>query len=537
MLTHWSTPFAVTLLLALAASARLLAQPAAALATAEQSQIADEPKTVDPATLMPPQLAAPATVDFTDSSLNAIVQWLQAEQQVGVLLDTKSLADAGILMSEPVSDRLNNDPLYLLLNRLRSLGLDWYLEDDLLHITTIKTAGERMSTEPYNVGDLFDAGYKSDDLIATIKAAVDGPWTGGGEDGRSIELLGDVLFVRQTSPMHREVAGLLAALRQHGRQTLTFDPPLHALLRQSLDQNVTVDFQDTPLSAAVRQLAESSGADIRLDTVSLRASRIRDREPVTLKLADRKLSTVLQALLADLRLTWILRDGVLWITTADQAQAFRKTAVFDVRDLCRDESESFALRAAIQNQTKGPWQGGGGTITFARPGTMVVRHTESALQSVLNLLENYRLALRASKPRQRTEADPNEVLTRYYRLQAGIADDLTKHLPQLVRPGTWKDDQHPEATGTILRLTSGAELRDAEGNPVIAETGDPGPSGPRALVVNYAVLIIRQTRAAHDEIAKLIDKVEQGDMPEGGGGGFGGGGFGGGLFSAPESKR
>ena len=52
-----------------------------------------------------------------------------------------------------------------------------------------------------------------------------------------------------------------------------------------------------PLSALI---------DIRLDLPALRRRRVREREPVTLNLSQRKLETVLQAIVLDLNLTWIL---------------------------------------------------------------------------------------------------------------------------------------------------------------------------------------------------------------------------------------
>lgn len=68
---------------------------------------------------------------------------------------------------------------------------------------------------------------------------------------------------------------------------------------------------------------------------------------MTSQLADRKLSTILQTLLLDLELTWILRDGVLWITSEDEAADFLKTCVYDVRDLCDSEVKTKALVEAI----------------------------------------------------------------------------------------------------------------------------------------------------------------------------------------------
>jgi hypothetical protein len=490
-------------------------------------EIPDEPKTVDPATLVPQQLAALATVDFVESSLGEVVKWLREEQKLAVLLDEEQLSDAGILVSEPVTDHLNNAPVYLLLNRLRALELAWYVRDDVVHITTAADADEHLINQPYNVGDLLDAEFEPEALIETIQNQTAGPWQDLDGIGGTMEMLGDVLFVRQTDEIHREVLGLLAALRKHARRTFTLDPPQHEVLRQKLIENVTVDFEDVPLLEATNDLARQTGADIRLDVRGLEDAGVRDRSPVSLTLTDRKLSTVLQTLLASYHATWAMRDGVLWITAQEKAEEILTTAVFDVRDLCRDDSESDALIEAIQNQTEGPWQdldGIGGTMDNAKAGVLVVRQTEPLQQNVLELLQNYRTALLASKPRPRDVIDPNEVVTRYYRVEAAMADDLANLMRQLVLPDSWRSDQLPEAAGTIQRAVSKSDF-----------VGDH--------VVAYSILIIRQTRAAHDEIAEFIGKIEGGDAPPATAagigteapapamGGFGGGGFGGGYFS------
>src|SRR5262249_37884501 len=150
-------------------------------------------------------------------------------------------------------------------------------------------------------------------------------------------------------------------------------------------------------------------------------------------------SIVLQALVVNWDFTWILRDGVLWITSRKEAEALRKTAVYDVRDLCRDDRESSALQHAIVGQTQGPWatdRTQGGSLTFARSGILVVRQSEHGLSGVLQLLENYRTALRASKPRVYKETDPKEVVTVHYRLPTIMANELEGLLPALIRTET-----------------------------------------------------------------------------------------------------
>jgi hypothetical protein len=426
----------------------------------------------------------------------------------------------------------------------------------VLHVTSVAVAEEHLTTIPYSIGDLIDAGYDTDTLDVLIEDTVaPDAWDSVGGPG-VVSFLGDVMFVRQTDGLHREVSGLLAALREHGRRTFAFDPPQHLRLREKLDENVSVAFRDTPLEAAVEQLAEKTQIDIRLDKPALDSVKVRQRQPITLSLADRKLKTVLQAMLIDLDLSWMLRDGVLWVTTRDEVESFCKTAVYDVRDLCRDGGESESLEVAILSQTGSDWDdvGGIGSMESPRPGTLVVYNTEDALDEVLNLLETYRTALRSSKPRQKPEEDPNQIVTVYYRMHANVAEGLAKLLPRLVRPESWKTEDQPEAPGDVILAPSVPDLSEVNGVTESASQTKGSEQSARTLVIARAVLIIRQTRAVHDEIEKVIRRVESGDpqmddemMGMGGmGGGMGGGGaalpsstgggFGGGFFSVPAQK-
>jgi hypothetical protein len=506
-----------------------------------QITIPDEPKFIDPAGLMPEKLAAKASVEFNSVTLNDLVVWLRDNQHLVVLLEKSALAEKEIYPTDAVADRLEAAPIHQLLDRLRFHGLAWYFRDDILHITTPEVARENQVTVPYNVGDLFDQGITPETLHEVITSTVDpSSWEEVGGAG-VLGQLGDVMFIRQAEELQRNVQGLLAALRTHGQQTFVCDPPQHTALRERLSAVVSVDFSDTPLDEAVATLAKISGADIRLDRPALRVARVREREPVTLKLSDRKLETVLQALFLELKLTWLLQDGVLWITTAERADEHLKTAVFDVRDLCADDNEAMALADAITAQTDASvWDdaGGPGAVEFAKPGTLVVMNHEPVLMDVLRLLETYRNALRTSKPRAETVVDPEEVITVYYRMHATMAYDLIELLPKLVQPGTWRSETQPEGKGEVFRAASAPELFNAEGQ-LAMQAGKGDGEKDAALVVARAVLIIRQTRAAQEEIAKVIRRIETGDAPEfkGAGGGMGGmGGFGG-FFSVPLSDR
>lgn len=513
------------------ASPQQAVTPPAAEASAVLIQISDEPRSLDPATLMDPKLAAPMTVEFNGASMKELYRWLQDEQKLSLSIDAAAMKEKGILSSELVTEKLNNEPLYLLLDRLKSLGIGWHSEGGDLFLTTTDAANHQMSTVSYNLGELLDSGFKGEQILEAITSATGSTSIEDGDEEGAVVLLGDVVFARQTQYVQREIRGLLAALKKSGHRTLIMDPPQHAVLREKMLQRISVTLEEIPLSEAIQQIANTAGADIRINAAELKKAGVRDRAPISIDMADQKLGLVLQSALSELKLTPLIQDGVIWVVQKKTAEAATRTAVFDVRDLCRDDAESEALSYALTEQAGGLWENDGdqgGALIFARPGIMIVRHTEQMLDSVSQLLENYRTALRESKPRKSTGPDPKELVTYYYRLPTDMAKDLQANLKDLVRPETWKSDQQPQASGTILLIKSTSDLLDAQGRTAV---GSAVPTG-HVLVVDNSVLIIRQMREVHTELDDLINKLTRGERPvdPNSGGGLGGGGFGGGFF-------
>ena len=484
-------------------------------------QITDTPTAVDPAKLVPASVNRHFTVAFDEASFGDVVNWLEAEAELTVIVNERSLENAGILKSEPVSDRLQNEPLFLLLDRLESIAVTWWLDDEILHLAADDEL--YVYTRQYGVGDLFDNEVDPDSLQSTIVDCIaPDSWEEAGGTA-TVVLLGDVLFVRQSNRNHRRVAGLLDALRNHGRRTIVDDPQVHAEIRKALNSPVSVRYRQEALVNVVSSLSETTGLDIRLDLNWLQAAGIRDRLPIDLDVTGQALEVALNVLASQYDLDWHLRDGALWITTAERTQE-GLTAVFDVRDLCRNFDESMSLESAITSQAcPYDWvtSGGNGIISFPLPGSMVVYQPERNMNEVLLLLENYRAALRVSKPRQKPGTDPKEVITRYYRMPKVVASDLSILLPELLSPDTWKSDQNPSGIGYIRFVNSQSEIEYANKTSGLVTT------------VPYAVLIIDQMREVHDEIPTILNRIMQGDERLSKNQGLGGGGFGGGFFNVP----
>lgn len=493
-------------------------------------QILDEPRFVDPTDFLPTKLTKRVTVDMRSASLAELAEWLQTEVELTVLAQLAELEAEGISPSDPVSDWLENEPLYLLLDRLRLIDVGWYYEGDILYLTSQTVIeNERQAKVPYLLGELLDKGYTGDQIVNLIESMVEpDSWEPNGGNGR-INLIGDVIFVRSTDAVQRKVQGFLNGIERHGRQTMIDVSASDLLLQDKLMVMVSVDYHDIPLEDAIRDLATQTGADLRLDRAALRDMRIRERQPVTLQVRQQPMQTILNYLLPQLGLVWRIRDGVLWVTSREEDEE-QLTGFYDVRDLCRDKKESAALSEAVQSQIPNVFEaeGGNDVIDFGKPGTLIVLAPRSVHAVVLDLLEKYRFALRQSKLRKPSEA-ADEVKTLYYRIHANVARTLHTELPKLVAPESWRSTERPDAIGTIMLLESPPEVTPNEGSaPIISER---------------MVLVIQQRQSIHGEIAKTLQKIEKGDeetraidsnktsSPSAMGGGFGGG-----MFSVPTNR-
>ena len=501
-----TAPFLSLSLLALAGPSALMAQPPATAPDSKpatppslQIPIPDEPRAIETEGLLPAALTKPIAVEFQARPLAEFVAWLKDEQKLNVILDRSARR---AVAAETLTDRLKEEPLELLLDRLEILGLGWYLDSGTLHLASLDEARSRLLLIRYNLGSFLDAGFDPERLLETIRRGTTGSWSSEEAGTGTSVLVGDVLFVKQSQKTQTEVAALLTALTRHGRRTVLLDPPQHALLRAKLNQPISVNFDDIPLKDAIQQLGAKLGVELKISPDLARGVNL-DREPVKLVAEELDLTTIL-TMISRSPLVPEVRSGALWVAAKASAVPQRLTAVYDVRDLCLDREESTALQEAIQTQIPGPWgqaKTSSGTMTFPKPGILVVRQTLSGHDAISTMLEEYRDALRVSKPRGQEPQDPRKVELRMYRVPTAMANEAEAILLELVAPSSWKATD-PAQPGTIQKATSQPRVLNADG---------PGEHGKSLLP--YTVLLVRQTTENHRAISSLLQRLEAGDPP------------------------
>lgn len=294
----------------------------------------------------------------------------------------------------------------------------------------------------------------ADWLIELILFVTSGPWMETDGTGGTMDIMNDVLIVRQTAKVQQEVDHLLAALnsvetekRIRGSiaarsETYPFDEDrkIHAALKKQF----SVKYLEKPLSSVAADLATRHKIRVRIVETALAEEGIALDEHVSLTSNDVSLGSILHVILEPLGLTYYVSEGALWINTEIDAEENLHTTVYDVRDLVGPEDDYESLIEVIQQETSGPWRevdGTGGTVNEAELlGALAIWQTHKLHQEIDQLLADMRATTSAQPKIERPKRNVDAVVTRVYNL-AGmkLVDDLLSAVPKFVAADTWGD--------------------------------------------------------------------------------------------------
>ncbi len=148
--------------------------------------------------------------------------------------------------------------------------------------------------------------------------------------------------------------------------------------------------QGTPFADITDALNES-GLTVLIDEERLSESGIGRDEEVSGWIRNLPLRDNLELLLANVggvELTYLHKNGVLWITTIEHAEEVLETVLYEVRHLGKNLPAE-DVRDVIQSSTSGPWfaiDGLGGTVDVI-PGGLVIRQTQKVHREIDQLIE------------------------------------------------------------------------------------------------------------------------------------------------------
>ncbi|HUG17674.1 MAG TPA: hypothetical protein VMM56_01780, partial [Planctomycetaceae bacterium] len=149
-----------------------------------------------------------------------------------------------------------------------------------------------------------------------------------------------------------------------------------------------------------------------------------------------------------------------------------------------------------------------GAILSPRPGVMIVREKEPILLEIKRILDDYRFVRQKSENQKRK--DPaDEILTRYYRIQTDVANDLEQGLPLIVAPGSWVSESNPDGPGQVLlKVTSPAVVQSLDK----WYTGKKSETPETEETTSFSVLVIRHQRKVHKQIETIFERIKKGDQ-------------------------
>jgi len=159
-----------------------------------------------------PFLKKKVVVNFRDTPLTDVLEYLSREQEVPILLDAVAVEEAGLLVDEPINfivEKIRVDQALDLM--LREFELTWYIENGILHVTTIEVANEKFLNRSYDVAPFRAAGIAPGTLLEIVMQATDALWEEVDGDGGRVSIVGDVMTIRQPYQVHRGLPQLLGA--------------------------------------------------------------------------------------------------------------------------------------------------------------------------------------------------------------------------------------------------------------------------------------------------------------------------------------
>jgi general secretion pathway protein D len=104
-------------------------------------------------------------------------------------------------------------------------------------------------------------------------------------------------------------------------------------LQDKLNQRIDFEVVEMPLRDVCLMLNRNCGIQVVLQLKKLEEASVGADTPVTKSFKQVRLSTILDLLLKDLELTYVEKDGLLLITTPEDAESKLEIRVYDCRDL------------------------------------------------------------------------------------------------------------------------------------------------------------------------------------------------------------
>lgn len=272
--------------------------------------------------------------------LETLLVDLAKQNDIPLEIDQATIRDEGVALDQPVelhdADVTLRSALRLICDQYQ---LNTVIRQGIVSVTTSARAGQILEARVHSVGALVPEDDYSE-LISLITWAVDpDSWSDltGPPPVYCVPAAHAVVF-RQTTDVHEKVAVFLADLE---RQTTVDREPPHAdpirdrerSIRKKLMAVIDVDCEADSLDEALTLLAKKHELPLWLSKLDQIDEDPRRGLPVSLHLRNVRLDSALDRILRSRDLAWVIEDEVVRILPRDRFLEHVVTRVYDVHDL------------------------------------------------------------------------------------------------------------------------------------------------------------------------------------------------------------
>jgi hypothetical protein len=347
----------------------------------------------------------PQRYDFTDKSLEYVLDYLADRTGVAFVMDHKTIFDEEKEPNEHTIFRAVNrgDPLDVgFTNIVTATGLAWTIHDEVILVTTKTAARRYMEPRVYSLSRPLQAAEMDKLIDDIVKKVAPTTWQEMGGQGGISTLSPTVVVVLQNYENQRKLTQefgqvlrpVAARPRPKGKTPPTkgADP---AAITRALAEPTVCDFEETPLSDIAESLAARHKISIKLDEKALNVANVATFVPMTLRVQGIKLASALSLMLEPFKLAVIPDQAGLLITSKAVADAKLLKVVYPVQDLAVGGSFEKLVEVIVRSVNPVTWTDVGGPASIlpdANQGVLTIDQNFAGQMAIEQLLADLRAA-------------------------------------------------------------------------------------------------------------------------------------------------
>ena len=482
-----------------------------------QSQIVTDPD------LFPDFLKKTTAVHFENRHASEALEYLSKLHGITIELHQQSIKEYGLTLDTKINLKADQLTLEQVLKLVcYQSNVDWYVEKQVIHVAA--PYERKSSCRTFDLHELISVGHSHETLQ---KVAELGRMSIHEPEQPKLAWVGDTLLLNVGYHDARRILQTFDYLRRPPKiPTVVGDRTGWDRIEMALRKPSEIDVEEQPLKEILRLFADEYQIPIFIDERAIGEFDPSMEAPVTFFRKSTAAGEALEDLLASVNLSYLIVEGVVFVTPTNNLDSREILTVYPIRDLLKRKGIRPQIAPAIIQATSANWQlnddDGGDLVLTEVDDLLIVRHNPAALREIQNLLDQLRTNLE-KHPDQEPLADHKtpKVTTVLYAMPKETAEDLLTKLPKLIEPKRWTavDGEAPfidlislepvqeEIDGEVTGATTEVRVVEFPPDPPIdpAESVTPAQKKIRSIVFRpRAVLVIRQTPEMHQQVRKVM---------------------------------